>query len=121
MDLEEVRQDILVFMYAERLKSALIVAGELVDVLADLGSTERSGGLKVFGSFVRAVGGEIRLAAHVVGSQDLQKLDERLKLVEGYVRLGQMEVARQELSRTLSSVTTSSGYAMTSLKDKGLL
>ena len=108
------------FMYAERLKSALIVAGELLDVLADLAEGERPGGLKMLGSFVRGVGGEMRLAANVMGSADWKGLGEQLNLMEGYARLGKMEAARQELSRTLSRVTTLSGRALTSLEKAGL-
>ena len=43
---EAVRRKILGFMYAERLKSALIIAGQLLDVLPDLNEGERPGGLK---------------------------------------------------------------------------
>jgi hypothetical protein len=115
------KRDIMKFMYAERLKSALIVAGQLLDVLAELEASERSGGLKIMGSFVRGVGGEIRLAANVMGAQDWKDLSAQLNLMEGYARLGQMEAARHELSRTLSRVTTLSGHAVTSLKKAGLL
>ena len=67
MNSEGVRRNILGFMYAERLKSVLIIAGQMLDVLADLNEGERSGGLKMFGSFVRGVGNEMRLAANVMG------------------------------------------------------
>ena len=81
---EKLRENILGFMYAERLKSALIIAGQLLDVLPDLNEGERSGGLKMFGSFVRGVGNEMRLAANVMGgvglgwSQRISQPDGRL-------------------------------------------
>ena len=117
----ETKRHILSFMYAERLKSALIVAGQMLDALADLDGRERYGGLKMLGSFVRGVGTEMRLAANVMGEQDWEGLSSTLNLMEGYARLGQMESARRELSRTLSRVTTLSGRAMTSLERLGLL
>ena len=46
---------------------------------------------------------------------------EQLNLMEGYARLGQLEAARQELSQTLSRVTTLGSSTMTSLKRAGLL
>ena len=118
---EGVRRNILGFMYAERLKSALIIVGQLLDVLPDLNEGERSGGLKMFGSFVRGVGNEMRLAANVMGGSDWDGFSGQLNLMEGYVRRGQLEAARQELSQTLSCVTTLGASTMTSLKRCGLL
>ena len=121
MKSEGVRKNILGFMYAERLKSALIIAGQLLDVLPDLSEGERSGGMKILGSFVRGVGNEMKLAANVMERADWDGLSGQLDLVEGYARLGQMEAARQELSQTLSRVTTLGASAMTSLKNANLL
>ena len=121
MNSEGVRRNILGFMYAERLKSALIIAGLLLDVLPDLNEGERSGGWKMFGSFVRGVGNEMRLAANVMGGPDWDGLSGQLDLMEGYARLGQMEAARQELSQSLSRVTTLGAGTMSSLKNAGLL
>jgi hypothetical protein len=119
MNSEGVRRNILGFMYAERLKSALIIAGQLLDVLPDLNEGERSGGLKM--SFVRGVGNEMKLAANVMGRSDWDGLNDQLNLMEGYARLGQLEAARQELSQSLSRVTTLGASTMTSLKRAGLL
>ena len=116
-----VRRNILGFMYAERLKSALIIAGQLLDVLPDLNEGELPGGLKMLGSFVKGVGNEMRLAANVMEGSDWDGLSGQLNLMEGYARLGQLEAARQELSQTLSRVTTLGASTMTSLKRAGLL
>ncbi len=121
MNSTEVKRDILGFMYAERLKSALIVASSLLDVLDDLDEAERPGGLKMLGSFVKGISNEMKLAANVMGSPDWDGLTGQFNLMEGYARLGQMEAARQELSRTLSQITTLAGRAMTSLENEGLL
>ena len=121
MKTEKVKSNILGFMYGERLKSALIIAGQLLDVLSDLSEGERQGGLKVFSGFVNGVANEMRLTANVMGDPAWGELSGQLNLMEGYARLGQMEAARQELSQTLSRVTTLSGGAMTQLKKTGLL
>ena len=118
---EKLRENILGFMYAERLKSALIIAGQLLDVLLDLNEGERSGGFKMFGSFVRGVGNEMKLAANVMAGSDWDGLSGQLDLMEGYARLGQMEAARQELSQSLSRVTTLGGRAMASLEKADFL
>ena len=121
MNSEGVKRNILGFVYAERLKSSLIIAGQLLDVLPDLSEGERPGGLKILGSFVGGVGNEMKLAAHVMGGADWDSLSGQLDLMEGYARLGQMEAARQELSQTLSRVTTLGASAMAGLKDANLL
>jgi hypothetical protein len=56
-----------------------------------------------------------------MGESDWDGLSGQLDLMEGYARLGQMEAARQELSQTLSRVTTLGAGAMTLLKNAGLL
>ena len=121
MKSKQLKRDILGFMYAERLKSALIITGQLLDVLSDLTEKERAGGLRMFGSFVQGVGSEMRLAANVMTGADWDGLRGYLNLMEGYARLGHMETAREELSRTLSRVTTLGAHAMTSLGSAGLL
>jgi hypothetical protein len=121
MKSEKAKNNILGFMYAERLKSALIIAGQLLDVVSDISEGERPGGLKVFAAFVKGVANEMRLAANVMGDSAWDGLSGQLNLMEGYARLGQMEAAHQELSQTLSRVTTLGGEAMMQLKKEGLL
>ena len=121
MNSGEVKKDILAFVYAERLKAALLTTGQLLDALAGLSDMERQGALKMLSSFGKAVGADMRLAARVLEAHEWRGLDAQFDLVEGFARLGKMEAARKELSRTLSQVTTLSGRAMTSLKDAGLI
>lgn len=55
MKKEGVKQYILGSMYAERLKSALIIAGQLLNGLKELDEKERSAGLKIFAFAGRAM------------------------------------------------------------------
>jgi hypothetical protein len=121
MKKEGTRKNILGFMYAERLKSALILTGQLLNALENFKEGERAGGLKMFSFFIKAATSEMQLAANVMENLDWDGLRGQLNLMEGYARLGQMEAARQELSHTLSRVTTLGARAMTSLKEEGLL
>ena len=121
MKKEGTRKNILGFMYAERLKSALIVTGQLLNALEDFEDGERAGGLKMISFFIKAATSEMQLAAKVMENLDWASLSKQLNLIEGYSRLGQVEATRQELSHTLSRVTTLGARAMTSLKEEGLL
>jgi hypothetical protein len=118
---DQERREILAFAYGERLKSALLTLNQLVETIATVHGLERQGALVMLASFVRAVRGDVRLAARILGRDELQGLDGKLELVEGFVRLGEMTPAREEISRALSRVTTASGRAMAALKSAGLL
>ena len=121
MEAEGTRKSILGFMYAERLKSALIVTGQLLNGLENFSEGERAGGLKMFSFFIKATTSEMLLAAKVMENLDWGGLSEQLNVVKGYIRLGEMETARQELSHTLSQVTTLGARAMIYLKEADLL
>jgi hypothetical protein len=118
---DQERREILAFAYGERLKSALLTLNQLLETVATVHGLERQGALVMLASFIRALTGDLRLAATIVGSPELQGLDNKLELVEGFVRLGEMTPAREELSRALSRVTTVSGRAMAALRSVGLL
>ena len=121
MTREEERREILAFTYGERLKGELLAVGQLLDTIAGLQGAERQGALTLFRTVTATVAGDLRLAARVLGSDDLRGADASIELVEGFVRLVQMQAAREELSTLLSRVTTVSGRAMAALRGKGLL
>jgi hypothetical protein len=121
MEIKGAKKNILAFMYSERLKSTLIITSQLLDALGSLKEGERPGGVKIFSLFLQGVTREMRLAANVMQDVNWDGLRRQLNLMEGYARLGQMEAAREELSHTLSRVTTLSGRAMTYLREADLL
>ena len=121
MNTEPMKRDILGFMYSERMKWALLAVSQMLDTFEDLDERERPTAVKMLASFVKAVTGEMRLIASVMDDGDWLRLAGQIDLMEGYVRLGQTDPARQELSRTISKVTTLSGQSMTSLRKAGLL
>ena len=118
---EQAKEHIVAFAYGERLKSALLILGHQLEALAGLEGSERQGALRLFSVFVRGVTSEMRLAANLLETPFLDGLDVQLNLVEGQVRLIQMDSARRELSRIISRVTTVSSAAMSALKEAGLL
>ena len=91
------------------------------DSFEDLNEQERPIALNILATFVRAVRSEMTLVANVMEDRIWQTLGGKIELMEGYIRLGQMDAARQELSRTISKVTTQSGQAMNSLEKAGLI
>ena len=118
---KEARREVLAFAYGERLKAELLAVGQLLDTIANLYGPERGGALALFRTAIGAVAGDLRLAAKILGTEELRGLDARLELVEGFVRLVQMTAARKELSGLLSEITTVSSRAMAALRGMGLL
>ena len=106
MKIEGARKNILGFMYAERLKSALIITGQLLDALGDLKEGEWVGGLKMFSFFIKGVASEMRLAANVMEDLDWNGLSGQLNLMEGYARLGDSNHPWQPPSAVRSSAAT---------------
>jgi hypothetical protein len=92
MNKEKAKKNILGFMYAERLKSALIITGQLLDALGDLKKGEKAAGLKMFSLFIKGVTGEMRLAANVMKDLDWDALSGQVNLMEGQARLGKLVV-----------------------------
>ena len=57
-----IRDAVVFFQYAERIKSGLIIASKLVDKVAVMGEEERKGARKLLIHFMNALLGEIRIA-----------------------------------------------------------
>ena len=121
MNKEPMKRDILGFMYSERMKWALLTASLMLDSFEDLNEQERPIALNILSPFFKAVRSEMTLVANVMEDRIWQTLGGKMDLMEGHIRLGQMDAARQELSKTISKVTTVSGQAMMSLQGEGLL
>jgi len=87
----------------------------------EISKREKGQAAKMFSFFIKAATSEMQLAASVMENSVWHDLSKQLNLIEGYTRLAQMEAARQELSHTLSRVTTLGAQAMASLQKAGLL
>ena len=58
----DIRDAVISFQYAERIKSGLIIASKLVDEVAAMDKEERKGAIKLLIHFMNALLGEIRIA-----------------------------------------------------------
>ncbi|MDH4205270.1 MAG: hypothetical protein OEV45_07060, partial [Desulfobacteraceae bacterium] len=64
------RKAIFIYMYAERIKSELIIASNLLATMDGLEGNERLGAEKIMASYLEALAGEIRIAQHVERSMN---------------------------------------------------
>jgi len=119
--LSETRKALIQFEYSEKIKSELIIASKLFDVLQSLKGEERKGAEKLLISFLNALQGEISIAYNVSGLSGFD--DIRLKVQEAalHVRAHEYSEALRRISEAVSLTTTSGEQSAETLKRKGML
>jgi len=117
----DVRDAVISFQYAERIKSGLIIASKLVDEVAVMDEEERKGARKLLIHFMNALLGEIRIAYNA--SQLNFFKEAGLGLEEGIknIRSEKYEEALRSISHAVSSATTGGEIAANILKENEML
>ena len=117
----DVRDAVISFQYAERIKSGLIIASKLVDEVAVMDDEERRGARKLLIHFLNALLGEIRIAYNA--SQLNFFKEAGLILEEGIesVRSEKYEEALRSISHAISSATTGGEIAANILRKNEML
>ena len=117
----DIRNAIICFQFAERIKSELIIAAKLLGDMDGLREDELPGAEKLMSSFLKALSGEIQIAKHVLGMQNFEEANRRV--MEATERIGSHEYteATRRISEAISFITTTGQHAMQALKEKCLL
>jgi len=117
----DIRKAIICFQYVERIKSELIIAAKLLEKLNDLKGDELAGAQKLMLSFLDALAGEATIAHGVLGLQNFE--ETRTKILDATGKIWSQDYlgATNDISRAISSITTSGSRAMQMLKEKNLL
>ena len=115
------RKAILTYMYAERIKSELIIASGLLSKMDGLEGDERLGAEKMMVSFLEALAGEIRIAQHVEISMNFIGAERKIMEAMGKIKLQERSEINQCISEALSLVTTCSSGAMKVLMSQQLI
>jgi len=117
----DVRDAVISFQYAERIKSGLIIASKLVDEVAAMDDEERKGARKLLIHFMNALLGEIRIAYNA--SQLNFFKEAGLILEEGIenIRSEKYEEALRSISYAISSATTGGEIAANILRKNEIL
>ena len=117
----DTRKAIICFQYVERIKSELIIAVKLLEKLDELEGDELAGAEKMMLAFLDALAGEITIAHGVLGMQDFEEARKKTIDTTGKILLQDYVGAMNNISKAISSVTTSGSRAMQMLKEKNLL
>jgi len=119
--LSEIKKAIVVFHYAEKIKSNLILTFSLLDVLDGMRDEEISGAEKLLVAYLNALIREVNIAANaseVQGFQDVSaKLDEAIKQTKQHNYANAMKL----VSEATSITTTNGNKAAETLKEKDLI
>ena len=119
--LSEIKKAIVVFHYAEKIKSNLILTFSLLDVLDGMRDEEISGAEKLLVAYFNALIREVNIAANaseVQGFQDVSaKLDEAVEQTRQHNYANAMKL----VSEAISITTTNGNKAAETLKEKDLI
>ena len=115
------RKTILTYMYAERIKSELIIASNLLATMDGFEGDERLGAEKMMASFLEALAGETRIAQHVERSMNFIGAERKIMEAIGKIRLNERSGINECISEALSLITTCSAGAMKSLMSRQLI
>ena len=115
------RKAILTYQYAERIKSELIIASNLLAAMDGLEGNERLGAEKMMVSFLEALTGEIRIAQHVERSMNFIGAERKIMEAIGKIGINERSGINQCISEALSLVTTCSSGAMKVLMSQQLI
>jgi len=119
--LSEIKKAIVVFHYAEKIKSNLILTFSLLDVLDGMRDEEISGAEKLLVAYFNALIREVAIAANaseVQGFQDVSaKLDEAVEQTKQHNYANAMKL----VSEAISITTTNGNKAAETLKEKDLI
>ena len=117
----DTRKAMICFQYVERIKSELIIAVKLLEKLSELNGDELAGAKKMMLSFLDAVEGEITVAHGVLGLRNFE--EARDKILDATKKILSQDYlgTTNNISKAISSVTTSGSRATQILKEKNVL
>jgi hypothetical protein len=114
------RDAVVCFQYAERIKSELIIATKLLEQLEMLKDSELEGAKKLMLSFLGFLESEIKMARSISGQKSFEEAAAKVWEATERIRVSEYEEAFRCLSEAISATTTSGQSALKSLKDNGV-
>jgi len=117
----EIREAIINYQYGEKIKSCLIIATKLLDILAGLSHEKLLGAQEMVKVYLEALLMEIRIATNTTKAETLREAESQVQVAIGDLQIGDYTKAVRSLSQAISKSTTCCQRAMSKLKDDGLI
>ena len=115
------REAILLFHFADRLKSELLIASQLLTVMLQLKGQEQEGAKRLFLDYFRALEREMGLGIALINDQDMIRMRTVLTGLTGMVDSNLFTEVQNHLTWIISTMTTYAQRAMEFLLKEGLL
>ncbi|MHC1611307.1 MAG: hypothetical protein ACXQTW_06910 [Candidatus Methanospirareceae archaeon] len=115
------KNEIIGYQFAERIKSALIISSKMLLVMETLRGDEFEGAKKVMFAFFDALSSEIALALNATGMQEFERVEETVKEAKKKIEEGDFQEAHATLGDTVSRATTACDRTMRALMEEGLI
>ncbi len=115
------KEAILIFHLADRVKSELLIASSLLNIVLQLKEAEQEGGRKVLLEYFRALDREIALSQSMIKDPEMVRVQTVMTGLVGMVNAGPLHEVQNHLTWVISNMTTHAQRAMQFLMDKKLL
>jgi hypothetical protein len=115
------REAILLFHFADRLKSELLIASQLLTALLQLKGQEQEGGKRLFLDFFKALEREMGMGVALINEQDMTRMRTVFTGLTGMVDSNMFTEVQGHLTWIISTMTTYAQRAMEFLMKEGLL
>jgi hypothetical protein len=119
--MDKMRDKIICYQFAERIKSELIIGSKLLMVMETLKGEELEGAKKLIMFFFDALSAETRIASNVTSVAEFGLLEEKMTLIKRKIDEGSYQEANENIGRATSHATTACERMMRVLMENGLM
>jgi len=119
--LSEIKKSIIIFHYAEKIKSSLILTANLLEFLNSLKNEEIIGAEKLLIAYLNALIQEVNIASNVSGVEGFHGVNTKLEEAIGQMKQRNYANSMKLVSQAISIATTNGNHAAEILKEEGLI
>ncbi|MGB9694146.1 MAG: hypothetical protein ACPLYF_04820 [Fervidobacterium sp.] len=119
--MSETKKAIIVFHYAEKIKSNLIITANLLETLKDVKNEDIGGAEKLLVAYLNALIQEVNIAANASGVEGFQNVNAKLIEIVNQIKQHNYANVMTLVSEAISITTTNGNKAAEILKEKNLI
>jgi hypothetical protein len=117
----DVKEALLVFHFADRLKAELLIASRLLNAVMQLQGAPREGGSRIFLEYLKGLEQEINLGSSMINDPDMIRVKTVMTGLIGMADAGMFPDMQQHLTWVLTVMTTFAQRSMEMLLQHKLL
>lgn len=119
--MSEVKKAIMCFLYTEKIKSDLILATSLLEILKGVRDEDIVGAEKLLVAYFNGLMREVNIAINASGTQGFKEVNAKLEAVIQQTKQHNYVNAVKLVSEAISITTTNGHKAAQTLREKGLI